>query len=116
MTLTNTSSARARSSVPDDQTDALSSHVEDWLARRCAQNESETTVCLRVMPGRWLLRIESGESASSIDQPVHGEHSLSDVVAEVRRWARAAGHTARVEPVSAGEARVAIVLAVPVGS
>jgi hypothetical protein len=98
---------------PADSAPALTNNVAEWLARRVATNAGETTVSVQVLPGRWMIRVESGGSASAIEQPSRGEHSASDVSALIRRWARSAGFTSRVESPHAGEARLALTPPIP---
>lgn len=86
----------------------LAPPVADWLARRTALATTEVSVSIAVLPGRWLICVEAGACGSTIDWPTCRQHRVGDVALALRRWARGAGMSARIEAQRSGEARVVL--------
>src|SRR4051812_37401782 len=75
----------------------LVSAVTEWLAGRTVGSPGDVTVSVAVLPGRWLLRVDSGASGSTLDYPSRTDCSAAEVASAVRRWARVSGLSARVD-------------------
>jgi hypothetical protein len=105
---TTASESQHREPVLSERAVGLPPMVSDWLGSRVETAPGEVVVAVSVVSSRWVVRVEYGATASSLDAPSRGEHTASEVAAAIRRWARAVGHTARFDGQHAGEARVAI--------
>jgi hypothetical protein len=95
---------------------ALTAEVTDWLGRRTETTDDGASILVAVQSGRWLLRVELGATASTIDVPARVDASASEVAAAVRRWARTAGFGARTEALRAVESRVVLTPPTPTRS
>jgi len=87
----------------------LRDDVRAWLGARLRGATGELTIAVASMPGRWMLRVETGAVASSIEQPSQSDCASRELVAVVERWVRSAGHDARVEEGARGEERISVV-------
>jgi hypothetical protein len=105
--------ATSRSYGETDASVQMHPGVSDWLARRVDGAGHEVQLAVSVLPGRWLFRVESGASGSTIEHPTRHTCAPNDLAAAVRTWARNEGHAVRVEGTHAHEVRLSIVPAAP---
>lgn len=99
---------RAREHDRDEAAPLLPGPMAHWLEARTAGVAGDVAVFASASAARWSLRVEHGNSASSIELPVRGEHGSSDVANSLRRWARGRGLVARSEQSRAHEWRVVL--------